>query len=175
MSLTREEMGDIVRLAIGEALVPIQETLAALVADVAELKADVAVIKTDVAVLKAEMATVKHHIKVLAAKQNNSTKGRDDTLDAVPIPPGGIVVGDGAMPPTLAHLSVAGNENLPNGQRNTWNARKSKDLLLTFGEADSDSETDGEEFGPTARRRRIKLARFIGVTAAQLNSANIIL
>ena len=149
--------------------------VAVIKADVAELKTDVAVLKADVAVLKAEMATVKHHIKVLAAKQNNSTKGHDDTLDAVPFPPGGVFVGDGAMPPTLAHLSVAGNENLPNGQRNTWNARKSKDLLLTFGEADSDSETDGEEFGPTARRRRIKLARFIGVTAAQLNSANIIL
>ena len=104
----------------------------------------------------------------------NSTKGRDDPLERVPFPIGAIVYGDGAFPATLAHLSVAGNENLPNDEQNTWNARKSRNLLLTFGDG-SESEGEIDEFNPSARRRRIKLARRPGITTAQLNHANIIL
>lgn len=115
-----------------------------------------------------------HRVNVLTAKQNNSTKGRDDPLDPVPFPMGGQVFGNGERPPTLAHLSISGRENLPNGERNTWNASKSRFLLLTYGEG-SESEEEVDENGATARRRRIKVARRIGITTAQLNSAKIIL
>jgi len=135
---------DIVQTAIAAALVPIQTDLreiktdvathktdvAELKTDVATLKTDVAELKTDVAELKADVVTLKtkmdavgHEVKVLAAKQANSTKGRDDVLETVLFPIGAKVFGDGVMPPTIAHLSVSGSENLQSGARNTTTAR----------------------------------------------------
>ena len=103
----------------------------------------------------------------------NSTKGRDDQLERVPFPIGALVYGDD-YPTTLAHLSVAGNENLPNNEKNLWSARKSRNLLLTYGEG-SESEGEIDETHPSARRRRIKLARRLGITTVQLNHASSIL
>ena len=166
MALTREELVDIVQTAIAAALVPIQT-------DLREIKTDVAELKTDVATLKTKMDAVGHEVKVLAAKQANSTKGRDDVLEPVLFPVGAKVFGDGVMPPTIAHLSVSGSENLPSGTRNTWNNSKSKNMLLTYGE---DSESD--ELGPSARRRRIKrikLARNLGINTVQINQAKTIM
>ena len=160
-------MSTLTRQDVEELLKPLQSDLRLILNDVATLKTDVAVITT-------EMATMKHDIQVLSAKQSNSTKGRDEALDHVPFPLRAEIVGEGVMPPSLAHLAVAGNETLPNGDRNTWNARKSKDLLKTYGDQ-SESEGEVEESHPTARKRRIRLARCIGITAAQLNSANTIL
>ena len=81
MALTREELVDIVQTAIAAALVPIQT-------DLREIKTDVAELKTDVATLKTKMDAVGHEVKVLAAKQANSTKGRDDVLEPVLFPVG---------------------------------------------------------------------------------------
>lgn len=189
MALTREELVDIVQTAIAAALVPIQTDLreiktdvatlktdvGELKTDVAELKADVATLKTDVATLKTKVDAVGHEVKVLAAKQANSTKGRDDVLEPVPFPIGARVFGDGVMPLTLAHLSVSGSENLPCGARNIWNNRKSKNMLRTYGEGSESDEGEVDELGPIARRRRIKLARNLGITTAQLNQAKSIL
>lgn len=131
-------------------------------------------IKAEVTELKAEVVTLKHAVDVLTAKQRNSVKGRDDALESVPFPIGGQVYGDGLMPTTLAHLSINGGQVLPSSVLNSWSARKSRDLLLSYGEA-SDSEGEVDESGPTARRRRIKLAQLIGITTAQLNSAKTIM
>ena len=132
-------------------------------------------IKAEVTELKGEVVTLKHAVDVLTAKQRNSVKGRDDALESVPFPIGGQVFGDGLMPPTLAHLSINGGQVLPSSNvLNSWSARKSRDLLLSYGEA-SDSEGEVDESGPTARRRRIKLAQLIGITTAQLNSAKTIM
>ena len=152
----------------------VKQDVAAVKQDVAAVKEEIAAVKQDVAAVKQDVAAVKHEVKVLAAKQMNSTKGRDDPLERVPFPIGAVAYGDGAYPATLAHLSIAGNENLPNDEKNMWNARNSRNLLLTYGEG-SESEGEIDEMHPSARRRRIKLARRLGITTAQLNHANIIL
>jgi len=170
LQITRQDITDILQ----HALAPILQAIESIKEDIAAVKEDVAAVKEDVAAVKEDVAAVKHEVKVLAAKQMNSTKGRDDPLERVPFPIGAIVYGDGAYPATLAHLSIAGNGNLPNDEKNMWNARKSRNLLLTYGEG-SESEGEIDEMHPTARKRRIKLARRLGITTAQLNHANIIL
>ena len=165
---------DIVQTAIAAALVPIQTDLREIKTDVAELKTDVAE-RRHVVTLQTKMKALGHEVKVLAAKQANSTKGRDDVPETVLFPIGAKVFGDGVMPPTIAHLSVSGSENLPSGTRNTWNNSKSKNMLLTYGEGSESDEGEVDDSGPSARRRRIKLARYLGITTVQLNQASIIL
>ena len=177
LQITKQDITDIIQQALApilQVIMTIKDDIAAVKQDVAAVKQDLAAVKQDVAAVKQDLAAVKHEVKVLAAKQMNSTKGRDDPLERVPFPIGAIVNDDGAYPATLAHLSIAGNENLPNDEKNMWNARKSRNLLLAYGEG-SESEGEIDEMHPTARRRRIKLARRLGITTAQLNHANIIL
>ena len=177
LQITRQDITDIIQLALApilQAIESIKEVIAAVKEDVAAVKQDVAAVKQDVAAVKQDVAAVKHEVKVLAAKQMNSTKGRDDPLERVPFPIGAVVYGEGDYPTTLAHLSVAGNENLPNNEKNLWSARKSRNLLLTYGEG-SESEGEIDETHPSARRRRIKLARRLGITTVQLNHASSIL
>jgi len=94
----------------------------------------------------------------------NSTKGRDDELEIVPLT-------SGALPqhelPTIAKLHVAGNEKLPNGQSNDWNAKKSLKLIREY---DPGYATDDEnEEKQTSRRRRVKIAQCLGLTGTQMS------
>jgi hypothetical protein len=93
--------------------------------------------------------------------------GRNDRLQKVPLLDGSFPTGE--FPETLAQLLVAGNERLPDGTPNSWNATKSRILLLQY---DPDTESDGEELqelSGRSRDRRLRLARAIGVTQSQLN------
>ena len=88
-------------------------------------------------------------------------------------------------------LLVAGNEQLPDGSRNQWNNKKSK-KLLQFSDvefSDSDSEPDSDSEDPTkqelkqvkkelkeytsSRKRRLDMAKQIGVSKAPLNFAQL--
>lgn len=94
----------------------------------------------------------------------NSNKTRDDVLERVPL-------SSGAHPdneyPTIAKLLVAGNEKLPSGVPNDWNAQKSLRLIREYDPA---YETDDEgAVNVTSRRRRLKLAQHLGLSTSQLN------
>ena len=111
------------------------------------------------------------------AKANNAQIGRSETLLRVPLSDGSYPMISADIPveypTTISHLLVAGNETLPDGGRNNWNKYKSLALLAAFGDA-SDNDTDRED-GPTSRRRRLKVAKHLGVTKTQLNFCQITL
>jgi hypothetical protein len=104
------------------------------------------------------------------ALQKNSLKGRTEALCKVPNAHG--IIPDIPFPPTLSHLVVAGNERMPLGPRNTWTKSQSIDYLLRFYEAEDvyDSETENE-YTPTARSSRLKLAKVIGISSMQYQQA----
>ena len=115
-----------------------------------------------------EKVTGLHNLqKIAAAKAINSQIGRSDRLVPVPCRDGEIP--NVEFPETICHLLVSGNEQLPDGGNNTWNIRKSFALLAAFGDQ-SDNDTDRED-GPTSRRKRLKVAKVLGVTKGQLNFA----
>jgi hypothetical protein len=94
----------------------------------------------------------------------NSTKGRDDELEIVPLANGHLP--ESSMP-TIAKLLVAGNEKLPNGAVNDWNAKKSLKLIREYDPA---YETDDESAETTtSRKRRLKIAQCLGLTGPQLS------
>ena len=72
-------------------------------------------------------------------------------------------------PRSIECLLVADNEMLPSGTPNVWNKTKSIALLRFYGE---DEQTDTEEENSaSSRARRLRLAKKLGVTKAQLNFA----
>lgn len=103
------------------------------------------------------------------ALQINSTKNRSDQLECVPNKEGELPLIP--YPATLNHLLVAGNERIPLGDLNTWSRSQSEALLDFYGAADAyDSESEAENT-PTARALRLKLAKVIGISTLQLQSA----
>ena len=124
-----------------------------------------------VTALDEKVTALEHIQKIAAAKASNAQIGRSEPLVRVPCRSGDIP--DVEFPPTICHLLVSGNEQLPDGGNNTWNIRKSFALLAAFGDQ-SDNDTDRED-GPTSRRKRLKVAKVLGVTKAQLNFAQLTL
>ena len=107
-----------------------------------------------------------------SALQSNSTKNRSELLEIVPRLDGENpqIVGID-YPPTLNHLLVAGNERTPLGDMNTWSKYKSKALLDFYGADDGYDSESMVENTPTARIRRLKLAKIIGITPQQIQTA----
>jgi hypothetical protein len=108
--------------------------------------------------------------------QNNSLLGRDESLKEIPNNDG--LLPANAVPPvefplTLQSLLVAGNELLPDRTLNTWNKMKSIKLLRFYGE-DADTDTENE-YSPSSRARRLRIAKKIGISQSQLNFAQLAL
>lgn len=141
-----------------------------LKSDVELLRTDITGLRTDAELLRTDFGRLATDVTRIDLRYTNSTLGRDDALQRVPLPDGTLPLGE--YPVSLAALLVAGNESLPNGQLNTWNAKKSRDLLIQY---DPNYETDGEveELSTRSRNRRLRLARVLGVTRAQLNFAQL--
>ena len=70
-------------------------------------------------------------------------------------------------------LLVAGNENLPNGQPNPWNKVKSRALLQFYGEDDGYESDPNNEYTAKSSARRLRVAKALGITRAQLNFAQL--
>ncbi len=107
------------------------------------------------------------------ALHQNSQVSRADPLVPVPNDYGHFPADDGVeMPPSLNCLLVAGNEYLPDiVGGNPWNKSKSGSLLRFYGDND---ETDDEgEFSSKSRARRLRVAKKLGITQAQLNFAQL--
>ena len=123
--------------------------------------------------IKEMIEPLQHQVKILVAKASNASADRGDLLVSVPRPNG--CNPDCAYPKCIMALLVAGNEKLPDGSNNDWNQKKSVRLLRQYGEDDgeaSDSETkNGNSL--TSRVVRLKVARVLGITHAQLNYAQL--
>lgn len=127
--------------------------------------------------LETSMTVLQTDMKVLQAKQFNSTLSRTDELKIVPKPDGSLPAKED-YPYSFECLLVAGNESLPgSGARNYWNRHKSKKLLRAYDTADSDSGGSGadDEQSGKARHRRILVAKTLGITLSQLNLGNTLL
>lgn len=109
-------------------------------------------------------------VRVLAKKSENSVKGLSDALAIVPTRNGTNPVS--TYPTSLAQLLVPGNELLPDGSKNTWNIQMSLELIREYDEG---YETDNNDEATSSRRRRLHLAKLLGITTSQLNCAQMIL
>ena len=121
--------------------------------------------------LEAAVKPLRISVSILTAKHANACLARAEKLVKVPRPDG--TPPTGAYPETILNLLVVGNEKLPDGTTNTWNKKKSHALLKQY-DADMGDMSDGEnEHTELSRTRRLKLARVLGVSQAQLNYAQL--
>ncbi|GLC69858.1 hypothetical protein PLESTF_000888200 [Pleodorina starrii] len=131
----------------------------------------------DLKMLSCKVDGLTSEVKVLAAKQLNSTASRSDVLQKVPLRNGSLPTGE--YPRTIMELTVAGNDALPDGSNNPWNKARTINLLRQYDEEyeeDSGNESgDEDEQSPKSRTRRLRLARCLGITPAQLNFAQLTL
>ena len=104
------------------------------------------------------------NLKIIAAKGQNATCARDEILVKVPLTDGSFPISD--YPQTIANLAVS--ESLPSGQQNNWNAKKSLELIREY---DPGYATDNDDTPDLSRKRRLTLAKLLGVTTMQLNFA----
>ena len=163
---------------LNEAMAPILTALGGITLAVTTMREEVTTLREEVTTLREEVTTMREEVTTLqhlqditAAKAANALIGRTEPIVRVPCRDGNIP--DVEFPPTICHLLVSGNEQLPDGGNNTWNRLKSSALLAAFGD-DSDNDTDTED-GLTSRRKRLKVAKVLGVTKAQLNFAQLTL
>jgi hypothetical protein len=108
----------------------------------------------------------------IEVKERNSHSGLEDALEWPPRKDGQVY--NAEEPITINTLLVAGNETLPNGTKNTWNSNKSRAALRFYGDG-SGSESEGNEYDEKSRARRLRLARKLGISRAQLNFAQLAL
>ncbi|EFJ44257.1 hypothetical protein VOLCADRAFT_95491 [Volvox carteri f. nagariensis] len=142
--------------------------------DLKPIKDELADLSTKVDDLSTKVDKTMTKVDILVAKQQNSTATRSDRLQVVPRSDGSMPTVD--FPESILQLLVADNESLPDGQRNTWNRSKSKVLLRQYEDAnESESDTDDNEQSSKSRAQRLKLARLLGITNAQLNFAQMTL
>jgi hypothetical protein len=116
-------------------------------------------------------------LNCMMAKEQNSYAGCDDPLEWPPHTVSGVphALEDGESI-SINCLLVAGNEKLPNGKKNTWNSEKSKAALLHYEIDGSESDPDDKsEYSEKSRARRLRVARVLGISRAQLNFAQLAL
>ncbi|GLC61798.1 hypothetical protein PLESTB_001804300 [Pleodorina starrii] len=115
-------------------------------------------------VLSEALAPIRADLKMLSCKK-------------VPLRNGSLPTGE--YPRTIMELTVAGNDALPDGSNNPWNKARTINLLRQYDEEyeeDSGNESgDEDEQSPKSRTRRLRLARCLGITPAQLNFAQLTL
>jgi len=103
------------------------------------------------------------------ARAANARAGMSDMLVQVPLPSGNLPTG--AFPTTLGILVVGGSElQVGYSQVSEWSREKSIDLIQQY---DSGYLTEVEDSGRnkearSSRRRRLHLAKLLGVTPGQM-------
>ena len=167
MNVTRDELIEI----LNAALAPIHTKL-----DVHERKFDVLEGKFDVLerkfdVLEGKVDEINIKTSILSAKSNNASCDINDLLTPVPLGDG--TVPDCEHPATLSSLIVAGNEMLPNKTANTWNRRKSLALIRKHINGYGTDDENEDEFGSSARRRRLLVCKLLGVSTSQISFAQL--
>lgn len=162
MALTRDDLT--------QALAPILESIIGMSNRLDGIDNRLDGIDNQLGNLNGKINNLTIQVKILAKKSENSVKGRSDELAVVPKDDGTDPVA--AYPTSLEQLLVAGNELLPNGATNYWNKERSLALIREY---DPGYETDNADEPFSSRRRRLHLAKLLGITTSQLNYAQMIL
>ena len=134
-------------------------------------------LETRMGALETRMGVLETRMGKMEAREHNSRLSAMDTLCQVPRDDGQFPRDRGVeFPQHLAALCVAGNE-ITAGERHMvhyWNRSKSKALLLFYGEGDEtdvDTADASEAALQSSRRRRLRVARKIGVSETQIAAA----
>lgn len=108
--------------------------------------------------------------RVSLLKEKNSLKDVTERLEVVPrVNEKGELEEPPLFPPNVASLVVSGSETPPGTHaRNSWNSTKSLQLIQFYDPGYHSDTPSGEGH---SRRRRLTLARLIGVTRHQLKTA----
>ena len=120
-----------------------------------------------------QLNSISQKVDKMDALQQNSLKTRHEALNEVPNEQGHLPSAQGLeFPRSLNQLLVAGNERIPvTNEMNDWSKTKSRQLLMFYGATGGyDSETENE-YTPTARSSRLRLAKVLGVSSVQLQQA----
>ena len=157
--------------ALAIALAPINDQLTLIRMDVLTLQTDLGKVQTDLGKVQTDLSAVAISTKILHAKMDNAAKGRTELLTRVPKQDGSHVGPNVEYLGCIEQLLVAGNETLPSGNKNSWNSDKSLALIREYDEGyDTDGYGNEEK---KSRRRRMVLAKHLGVSSSQLNLAQI--
>ena len=134
-------------------------------------------LETRMGALETRMGALETRMGKMEAREHNSRLSAMDTLYQVPRDDGQFPRDLGVeFPQHLAALCVAGNE-ITAGERHMvhhWNRSKSKALLHFYGEGDEtdvDTADASEAALQSSRRRRLRVARKIGVSKTQIAAA----
>lgn len=150
----KEEMGEMITAAITPMLTQLAD------------------LTTRVDGLSEEVRVLTNSKRRQSALHKNSLNARNEAFHEVPNENGLLPSTVGIMTPlTLNHLIFEINETIPTtGEENTWNKAQSINLLRFYDaldENDCDTTDDGNEYSPTARVLRFKVARALGVSNVQ--------
>lgn len=161
---------DQIRDLLKEEISPVLQRLDVVEVNTKLMEANLKLMEANLKGIKDSQKVMESSFKMLRSVQLNSMVARHEKLHKVPNNEGMYPLLD--YPESLNQLLVAGNERLPGtGMNNSWNKRKSLELLRFYGAEDGyDSETDNE-FSLTARASRLKLARVIGISSMQIQQA----
>ena len=130
------------------------------------LETTVSALSDRVGSLETKVSALSGKVDILTSKSLNSMVDSGGTLAKVPLISG--VLPTSECPRCIYSLVVAGNEKLPDDSPNTWNTVKSLELIREY---DPGYETDGNENAGSARKRRMVLAKHLGITPYQLDTA----
>ena len=153
-TITLENLKQAISDLLVEVLQPIQSSIDEIQSSIDDLKAS--------------------HDRSEALRLNSLLAGTDK-LSIVPNVAGFKPDASIAYPSCINCLLVSGDNLLPGTDEiNTWNKAKTKNLLSFYGMANDDDEaTDTEDKNTlSSRRLRIKLARVLGVSNAQIQQAS---
>ena len=165
MTLTDSDVNIISEL-LARAMEPIKTRLHAIEARLDAIEATVDTFSTRFDAIEGNIEILAINLKIIAAKGQNATCTRDEILVKVPLTDGSFPISD--YPQTISNLVVSGNESLPSGQQNNWNAKKSLELIREY---DPGYATDNDDTPDLSRKRRLTIAKLLGVTTMQLNFA----
>jgi hypothetical protein len=160
---------DEVKRIVQEALAPVLRAITGLQTQVTALDTKVTALDDKVTSIDTRLTRVEAKLDIVAAKQNNSMKTRNEPLERVPLPDGQPFPANTEYPATISSLLVSGNEKIPGTNTvNTWNREKSLAVIRLY---DAGYETDDNAQEQTSsRKRRLKLAKLIGVRVEQLDA-----
>ena len=159
-----------IKNAVNEVVQPkfdrLHTTVDALSDRVGSLETKVSALSDRVGSMETKVSALSGKVDILTSKSLNSMVDSGGTIAKVPLISGDLPTSE--YPRCIYSLLVAGNEKLPDDSPNTWNAVKSLELIREY---DPGYETDGNENAGSARKRRMVLAKHLGITPYQLDKA----
>jgi hypothetical protein len=175
MALTREDMEQLLDSKLQtlkeEMKVDMQTLKEEMKVDMQTLKEEMKVdMKALLRPLSDSLLSLKATLDIEIARAANSRASMSDALVKLPLSDGRFPVD---FPASLGVLVVVGSELEVGGEANvsSWSAKRSLDLIKQYDsayETDAEGTADERRVARSSRRRRLHLAKLIGVTPSQM-------